>query len=153
MVVYRLAKQQFSTSLSGIGASICGGRWNSIGTEMIYCSSSQALCVLESFVHLPQGTTPKDMIMLSIDIPESIKINHLDTKSLSPTWNRLPYSIETQKIGDNFIDENNSCVLSVPSAIIPNEHNFLINPAHFDFSKISISAKIDFPFDNRLFNK
>lgn len=153
MIAFRLLKKKFSHHLSGKGASICGGRWNSIGTEIIYCSSSRALSLLETYVHIPSGLIPRDMTMMSIDIPDSISKTKIDTYALVDNWSTVPFTPSTQKLGDDFVRAREYCVLIVPSAIIPGDYNLLINPLHPDFKKNIILEVHDFPFDDRLFKK
>lgn len=151
MLVYRLLKKKFSASLSGSGAAAVGGRWNSKGTEIIYTSDSRALSMLEKYIHLPSGIIPKDLVMMAVDIPDKVNIKIVDIKTLPTNWSEDTQISQTRKIGDDFITSNSACILKVPSAIVPGDFNYLINPAHPDFSKITITAINDFPFNGRLF--
>ncbi|MCF7832382.1 MAG: RES family NAD+ phosphorylase [Candidatus Marinimicrobia bacterium] len=153
MFVYRLAKKGHP-GLSGKGAEKFGGRWNSKGTPMIYASESRALSMLEKYVHLPPGILPKGMLMLTIAIPDTVVPANIGVNELVSNWKTDNAGlIETKKIGNDFIASNSACVLRVPSAIVPGDHNFLINPDHPDFNKIMILEEVDFPFDDRLFIK
>ncbi len=151
MQVYRLTKKNFSTSLSGAGAAKAGGRWNSKGTEIIYTSDSRSLSMLEKYIHMPSGIIPKDFVMMSIDIPDKISMNEIELKTLAPDWKEETQIPNIRKIGDDFIASNSACILKIPSALVPGDHNYLINPAHPDFAQISIASIDDFPFDDRLF--
>ena len=151
MLVYRLLKKKFSASLSGTGAAAAGGRWNSKGTEIIYTSDSRALSMLEKYIHLPSGIIPKNLVMMAIDIPDNVSIKIVDIKTLPTNWSEDTQISQTRKTGDDFITSNSACILKVPSAIVPSDHNYLINPAHPDFSKIKTVSVDDFPFDKRLF--
>ncbi len=151
MQVYRLSKKKYSESLSGAGAASAGGRWNSKGTGMIYTSGSRALSLLEAFVHLPSGIIPRDYVMMTIDIPDTLHQNIIDINSLPADWRSDAGILKTQKTGDDLIASNAACVLRVPSAIVPGNYNYLINPDHPDISKISIVSVDDFPFDERMF--
>jgi RES domain-containing protein len=153
MFVYRLSNKKFSTVLSSAGAAAAGGRWNSKGTAIIYVSDNRALSLLEKYVHLPSGIIPKDLVMMSINIPDTINLEKIEIKILPPDWKNDTGRVKTKTIGDDFIVSNSACILQVPSAIIPGEYNYLINPDHPDFSKIKIVETFDFPFDDRLFNK
>ncbi len=153
MLVYRLSKKKFSTVLSGEGAAITGGRWNSKGNAVIYTSNNCALSLLEKYVHLPSGIMPKDFVMISIHIPNEVSRKKIDIKTLPPDWQNTGEIKKTKMIGDNFVARNSACILQVPSAIVPGEFNYLINPDHPDFSKIKIVERFTFPFDDRLFNQ
>lgn len=151
MKVYRLSRKKYAQELSGKGASKSGNRWNSKGTEIIYTAESRALAMSEVVVHLSLATLPKDFMMIEILIPDTIKIKEIKQKNLPENWNNHPPNIETQRIGDAFIDSRDVCVLKVPSAVVKDDCNYLINPFHKDFKKIKIVSKTDFPFDNRIF--
>ncbi|MEI6750273.1 MAG: RES family NAD+ phosphorylase [Bacteroidota bacterium] len=152
MIVYRLSKSKYSRDLSGKGAERSGGRWNSKGIAMVYTSESRALSTTEIAVHTPLGNIPKDYEIVSIEIPEDL-IGEVDINSLPSGWNSILHSRMTQEIGDRFISENNFLVLKVPSAVVPGDHNYLINPNHRDISKIKILLVERFSFDERLFVK
>ncbi len=152
MKVYRLSRKKYSEGLSGKGAAIVGGRWNSRGTQIIYTAQSRALALAEVAVHLTVATLPNDFMMVEIELPDDISIAVLDPKELPKRWNVFPYNLQTQSFGDSFVKESENAVLRVPSAVVPGDHNFLINPSHPDFSKVKISKIEEFPLDNRLFN-
>ena len=152
MQVYRLSRKKYADELSGIGASRSGNRWNSKGTEIIYCADSRALAMAEVSVHISLTNLPKDFVMMEIDIPDIIKIQSLEEKDLMEDWNYFPHSYKTQKIGDTFIIENKYCILKVPSAVVKGDFNYLLNPYYPDFRKIKILNFYKFPFDVRLFS-
>lgn len=151
MIIYRLSKIKYANTLSGIGAAISGGRWNSKGTEMIYAAENRSLAMSEVFVHLTIQIIPYDFMILSIYIPESVEIETLKIKELPENWKDYPPSSNTQLIGDNFIRKNKFAVLRVPSVITKDEYNFLINPYHQNFHQIKIINKEPFLFNSRLF--
>jgi len=151
MRIFRLSRKKYASELSGIGASKSGNRWNSRGTEIIYCANSRALAMAEVSVHISLTTLPRDFMMMEIDIPKNISIAILDKKELPERWNDFPHRNETQKIGDNFILNNKHCLLKVPSAVVKGDYNYLINPHHKDFIKIKIHHISIFPFDKRIF--
>lgn len=152
MKVYRLARKKYKIELSGRGAAMSGNRWNSKGTEIIYCAESRALAVAEIVVHLSLATMPKDYVMLEIDIPDLLVPQSLRKTKLSAGWNSFPHTLHTQLIGDEFVRNGKFCVIKVPSAVVTGDFNYLINPYHSDFSKIKIVGKSDFPLDQRLLN-
>lgn len=151
MKVFRLSRKKYSNELSGKGASLSANRWNSKGTEIIYCASSRALAMAEVAVHLNLALIPNDYLMLEIHIPDSIKIQKIDHGDLPSGWDLFPHISSTQKIGDDFMRQNNYCVLSVPSAVVKGDVNYLLNPFHKDFKGIEIINSYGFSFDQRLF--
>ncbi|HEX5155223.1 MAG TPA: RES family NAD+ phosphorylase [Parafilimonas sp.] len=152
MEVFRLSKEIYKSHLSGKGASIKGARWNSKGIEIIYTAANRSLSMAEVAVHIPL-TLAKNYYMLTIYIPDSISILKIKYSDLPEDWNRLPHSDSTKKIGDSFIKEGKYCVLQVPSAVTPGDYNYLINPSHPEFKKISIIDESPFFFDDRLFQE
>ena len=151
MRVFRLSKRKYSKEFNGKGAAKSGNRWNSKGTEIIYTAESRALAMAEVAVHLTIATLPRDYVMIEIEIPNNIKVKELDLKVLDEDWNNHPPNSITQKIGDNFIDSIDECLLKVPSAVVQGDFNYLINQYHSDFKKIKIIEITDFPFDKRIF--
>lgn len=151
MIVYRLSKAQYAGDLSGKGAEMAGGRWNSKGIAMLYTSQSRALCTTEIAVHTPLGILPKDYQLITLHIPDELKIKEL--KSLPRGQQYLPHTIFTREIGDDFIQKGKFPVFKVPSAVVQGEFNYLLNPAHKNFHKITIKSREAFSFDQRLFVK
>lgn len=152
MQVFRLSQKKYFSQLSGIGASKSGNRWNSKGVEIIYCSTSRALAMAEVSVHISLANLPKDFVMMEINIPSDISIQTVKEKDLPENWNDFPHNFQTQKIGNNFINSKNTCILKVPSAVVKGDYNYLINPYHEGFHNIKIISISAFPFDRRIFN-
>lgn len=150
MIVYRLSKSIYSNDLSGKGAELVGGRWNSKGNALLYTSQSIALCVTEIAVHVPLGILPKDYQLIQIEIPET---DFLEIKRLPKDWQSFPHSNSTQLIGDKFLKDNKFLVLKVPSATVQGEFNYLVNPRHKNFNQIKIVKIENFNFDERLFKR
>ncbi|MHA7128874.1 RES family NAD+ phosphorylase [Algoriphagus namhaensis] len=153
MRVFRLARKKYPIELSGKGAALFGNRWNSKGTEIIYTAESRALAMAEVAVHLSIANLPSDFVMLEIEVPDEVSKMSVELDRLSGGWNSFPHLRYTQLMGDDFILRGRSCILQVPSAVVPGDYNYLINPAHSDFHKISIVGQQDFPFDRRLFKE
>jgi RES domain-containing protein len=153
MKVYRLCKSAWKHDLSGRGAEITGGRWNSKGVPVLYTSSSRALCMVEIAVHTPMGTLPTDYFMVEIDIPDTCKIEIISENDLPRSWESFAYMQITQFMGDNFIKKNLALVLKVPSAVVRGDFNYLINPGHKDTHSIKIENISEFGFDRRLFGE
>jgi len=152
MIVYRLSWEKYKEDLSGRGAEIVGGRWNSIGTALLYTGENRALCTAEIAVHTPLGTTPQDYHLMTIEIPED-SIEVIKTDDLEENWRRFPHPLYTKFYGDNFVVRNENLTLKVPSAVISGEYNYLNNPKHQLFKNVKILKTEPFEFDKRLFEK
>ena len=153
MIVYRLSKQSYIHDLSGRGAEINGGRWNSKGVSVVYTAASRALAVLEVAVHTPLGIIPTDYFMATIELRDENNLVHIDIADLPLNWNSNPIIKATQLIGDKFAKINRHLVLQVPSATVPGDFNYLINPMHPDFKTVKIIKTEPFEFDMRLFKQ
>lgn len=151
MEVFRLSRKNFTSSLSGKGAALKGGRWNSIGVETIYTAGNRSLAMAEVAVHFTLATLPADYMMVTIHIPDDISLKKLNVTDLPAGWNSFPHPNFTQVIGDKFIAENRHCVLQLPSSVTQGDYNLLINPKHPEFKRIKIVAIETFPFDKRIF--
>ena len=152
MEVFRLVQSEFVGKLTGQGAALKGGRWNSVGVEMIYTAGNRSLAMAEVAVHFSWGTLPSNYRMMTIEIPSSVSVMSLSEKKLPEGWNSFPSPVNTRQFGDRFILENGVAVLKVPSVVTPGDFNYLINPFHKDMSKIRIVSVEDFLFDKRLFS-
>ena len=147
MIIYRLATSEFADDLSGEGAKIYGGRWNPVGLAAVYISEFISLSILEILVRANKFTSPDTYTLLSIQIPESSTVT-IELKKLKSEWqNSIEY---TRSIGEEFLRDNQTLVLKVPSAIVTQEHNFLINPLHKDFKKVKIVHSELLELDKRL---
>ena len=148
---YRIVAPKWSdTALSGVGAKKFGGRWNSPGRSLVYLGGSRALSALELLVHL---TTPmsraKIYHLVQVEIPNDL-ISPYPSQVLPLTWRDVPAGRKTQEIGDDWLAAQGKLVLQVPSVLIPQEYNLLLNPEHEDFDKIISSEPVRFSFDKRL---
>ncbi len=153
MRVFRVERERYlASTLSGFGASLSKGfRWNSRHTPMVYTSESRALATLEVTVHLDiNQDLPNDRFYVEIDIPESLLILELNSKDLPEAWDSKPPCFVSQLIGDDFVRRREAAVLKVPSAIIPFEYNYLINPNHPDAREIKVVAVWRMEFDKRI---
>jgi RES domain-containing protein len=151
MELYRLSRDIHGKVLSGKGASISGGRWNSPGTEIIYTAANRSLAMAEVAVHFSIATLPAGYMMMTLYVPEIVSVTEVDIKTLPEGWNQFPPLKQTQLFGDQFITDGKRCLLKVPSAVTQGDFNFLINPLHPEFKKIKITEYEPFPFDRRLF--
>jgi RES domain-containing protein len=148
--VWRLVKERHAdAAFDGEGARIYGGRWNSIGHRVVYTSTSLALASLETLVHLDNALPLPRFIAFSVLISAS----DIATASLPGPYSSpgdLPHLTETRRIGDAWVNTGRHLALSVPSAIIPQEFNLLLNPAHPRFSQLVILPPVAFAIDPRL---
>lgn len=148
--VWRIVKSRFARgAFSGEGARLYGGRWNSPGRRLVYTSQSAALAVLEILVHLDDSSLLTAYSLIEAQIPAEC-IQTLVREDLPANWQENPAPPVVRQIGDKWIEEQNFAVLAVPSVIIPQESNYLINPAHADFARIVIGNVQPFDFDVRL---
>ena len=145
MFVYRIGSSRYHEN-DGLGASLYGGRWNHKGTPAIYTAESVALCALEVIVN--DADLAGDYICISIEVPD-LTMTIMSLVDMPPGWDSHPYIAATQDIGTNWAKAQMTAVLSVPSVVIPRERNYILNPAHPDFSRMSFSAE-PFTFDDRL---
>ncbi|MCH8569629.1 MAG: RES family NAD+ phosphorylase [Balneolales bacterium] len=153
MIVYRVEREKYlETTLNGVGAALTVGyRWNSLNTYLVYTAESRALAALEVSVHLDLSEDlPTDRHYVEIEIPESVQILELNPADLPKGWNSKPLILETQFIGDDFVKDKAVAVLKVPSCIVRQEFNYLINPNHPDSKKIKVLSTTPFQFDDRL---
>ncbi|WP_266160469.1 RES family NAD+ phosphorylase [Dyella silvatica] len=137
----------------GMGAKISGGRWNRPGTPVLYTSTVIALACLETLVHLKVGTLPMNRYLVRFDVPSSMwkKAQKLDPNDRAMVgWDAEPAGMVSMEIGQRWLAGKSSALLLVPSAVIPEEINVLINPAHPDAGKISAQKLRKFVYDARL---
>ncbi len=153
MKVHRVERKKYlKTTLKGIGAAFTEGyRWNSLNTYLVYTAESRALATLEVSVHLDLSEDlPKDRLYVEIDIPDDIQILEIDPEDLPENWDSRPPILETQFIGDDFVKDGGAAVLKVPSCIVNQEYNYLINPNHRDTSRIKVISETVMNFDPRI---
>jgi RES domain-containing protein len=145
---WRIVKTKHaSTAFDGEGAKLNGGRWNSAGVRVVYVSFSKSLAALETLVHLKLPVTSK-YLAIPVEFDNAL-VEVFLPKNLPTGWNIEPPPPGTQEIGDRWVKEQRSAILALPS-VITRESNYLINPAHPDFKRISIGSPEPFTFDPRL---
>ena len=146
---WRIVKDsRASEAFSGEGALRHGGRWNSRGTRLVYASSTRALAALELLVHLNPPVHFR-LVVMRIDFDHAL-VERLPATSLPKRWREEPPPRATQAIGDQWVRESRSPVLELPSVIVPEESNYLFNPAHPQFTKFFIGPPQLFSLDPRL---
>ena len=155
MRVYRMCREKRAKSLEqafdGVGASKIGGRWNPKGMSAVYTSESISLALLEILVHADLEDLPDDLVCVSAHIPGSVNVYEISISYLSQNWRNIdPAPSSLADMGKNWIEKGEFLLMSVPSVIIPNERNFIVNPEHTEFSKLSDFKVQSFEIDPRL---
>ena len=150
VTAYRITKTKYSrTAFDGEGASENAGRWNSVGTRMVYTASSLCLATLEMLVHTQNISVIYSLYtVIPIEFDSSLIID-IDPKSLPSDWCNPEPVPATKILGDAWIGSGESVLLKVPSAVTKIEFNFLLNPVHPDFAQISIGPEFAFEPDPR----
>lgn len=151
MRVYRLVKERFAeTALDGLGAKVYGGRWNHKGHAVVYSSDSIALAALELLVHLHRSEVLNGYWLVTLDLPDEAALV-LDDSALPADWREDPAPVSTAAIGSAWLSGGQSLALSVPSVLIPQQRNLLLNPAHAASGALFETAtRQPFDFDPRL---
>jgi len=151
MTIYRLTTSTYKDDLTGTGARLYGGRWNSPGIPALYTAENISLAVLEILVRADRYTLPQSYVLLKINVPDNAASITIAENKLKKSWENDPAL--TQWMGDEILKANEVLLLKVPSAVVPEENNYIINTRHKDFKKIKISNSSGFDFDKRLFLK
>ena len=148
---WRIDNEKWATSsFSGFGAAAVGGRWSPAGLHVVYVSQHLSTASLEKFVHLPKPI-PAAMKLIKFAIAfNGVAMERPPISSLPANWRAEPVVVASQQFGEDWYRRGAAAVLAIPSAIIPEEENYLFNPAHPDFQKIGIAAPEPFTFDPRL---
>lgn len=149
MVLYRIAKCNYADDLTGTGARLYGGRWNSEGKSMLYLASSRSLAVLEVLVHLSPLIIPDNFCVAEIEVPDH-SIIPIDIASLPGNWRDVSAPVILKEMGDEFLKSDKYLLMKVPSAVVPAEYNYLLNPLHPDAKDVRVVIKEPFGFDERL---
>ena len=150
MLVYRIAKRDVVADLSGTGARLFGGRWNHRGTAVVYTSETRALATVEYLVHLSLSNAPKDLMIATIEIPDSIVPEDIPRASLPKGWRNYPPPREVADLGTRWAKSKKSLLLRLPSAVVEQEYNILINPLHSEMPRVVLREVEAFEFDKRL---
>lgn len=148
MMLFRFAPLQFSDEIDGEGARQRGGRWNSVGLPVVYTSTTISLSLLELLIYNATYEELRNNYLMKIEVPPFLATDIIPITVKQQWQEDIGYS---RFIGDSFLTAKNLLLLKVPSAIIPEESNILINPRHPDIKKVKIIKASPFQFDNRLF--
>jgi RES domain-containing protein len=150
---WRLVNQRFARiAFDGEGARLYGGRWNSNGVAVVYTAQSQSLAALELLANADSASLLERYVFISVEFSSHL-VQKVDFSSMPQNWQADPAPQESKDIGDTWVASGSSCVLQVPSVIVPAESNFLLNPRHVDYRKLRIGKPLRFRFDPRLLSR
>ncbi|KFC20684.1 RES family NAD+ phosphorylase [Chryseobacterium sp. FH1] len=147
MLVYRIVHKRYADSLFASGLE---GRWNSEGKKVLYTAESISLAYLETLAHRKGLGFNKDFKIMVIKIPSNAEIQTVESSELSKSWRDFRNYFDCQKIGNAWFDADEKLCLKVPSAVVPENWNVVINTFHKDFKKVKLIDVLDFEPDDRL---
>jgi RES domain-containing protein len=150
MVLWRLTRRP-PADLSGRGGELADGRWHTRGRPVVYCATSAALAVLEVRVHLdlPLDLVPDDYVLMRIAAPDHLEVRTVSSGDLPDGWRSREDLC--RPIGDAWLEEGSTALLSVPSSIVEVEGNTLLNPRHPEARYVTVAEVTPFGWDERLF--
>lgn len=149
-VVWRIARRPYALDRLGLGARDNGGRWNHPGTGVIYAGCTIAIAALEKFVHLA-GVVPPDLVLVRVTLPGGCSAERPRLSDLPKGWNAVPPGPASMDFGTNWARALRSLVLYVPSALVPEELNAVVNPSHAEFARITMVVEREFRYDARMY--
>ena len=151
MELFRITQEKFTDDLSGNGSRLFGGRWNSEGYFALYTSSFRSLALLETLAHTPaKMLTVKVYYIITLSVPDNQIAQKVFVSNLPSGWDAPDTRPFTKKLGDQFLHDNNELLLEVPSVLMPEESNFVLNPLHKEMRKVKIVNKRTIYFDHRI---
>lgn len=149
LTVWRLVTARFAKSaFTGEGARLYGGRWNRKGVALVYTSASQSLAMLEMLVQ--DEPLRAQYVAIDVRIPKAVTIDRIKAEELPANWRDVAAREKLQLMGTQWAARQSAAVLAVPSAVVPSEFNYLLNPLHADFRKIRIGRPQRVRTDARL---
>lgn len=147
--VWRITTARFAaTAFSGEGARLYGGRWNPKGFEMVYTAESRSLALLEMMVQ--DAPLRARYVLIPVSLPDAVSVTSIEVADLPPDWRKLDRRDALQDIGRDWLVRGDSAVLAVPSAVVPAERNYLLNPRHPDLTRVIIGETEALETDFRL---
>ncbi len=151
MIIYRLCNEEYKDDISGTGAKLTGGRWNSVGVPVLYTTENISLAVLEILVNTNTNLIPLSYYLIKLEIPETVLPFTITKEKLKKDWkDDIEY---TKWMGTEFCKAGKALFLKVPSAVVDEEYNFIFNPLLKDFKKLKVISAKNFHFDKRLYLK
>jgi RES domain-containing protein len=153
LTVWRIVHEAYlDSAFSGIGAELYGGRFNSPGHKAVYTSGSLSLAVLEMLIQAGARHRLREHWCIPASIPTE-SVHRADTSAFPSGWDAIPYGRASQHFGDRWIAEGSGVALAIPSVVIPQEWNYLLNPLHSAFERMTIGEPVRIPIDNRLIDQ
>lgn len=150
MRCWRIAKAAHALDRTGAGARNDGGRWNRPGTAALYAGMTVEIAALEKFVHV-NGVEPDDLQLVAIGVPDDAGlIEAANPAALPQGWDALPIQDASQDFGTRWLSGGSALALVVPSAILPEGRNVLINPLHARFARVTLAVVRSFRYDPRM---
>jgi RES domain-containing protein len=149
MIVYRLSKTKFAADLTGEGARLNGGRWNHLLTACLYTAESRSLAVLEYTVNVNIDDIPRALSFVALQVPDS-SIDIYNEAELPGDWKATPAPASTRDFGTNWLQAAKNLVMKVPSTVVREEWNVIINPLHPGIKDCKIISVNDFVYDVRI---
>lgn len=149
MRAWRLCRR-IHTVFDGEGSRLFGGRWSPPGVPVVYTSATASLAALEYFVHLAPAQAPDDLVLIAADLPKGLEATVVELGRLPADRRRYPAPESLAELGAQWVRAAATAILQVPSAVVPQETTYLLNPAHADFARITVGAPETFSFDPRL---
>jgi RES domain-containing protein len=153
LTLWRLTKEKYAAhALSGYGSQLHAGRWHERGVPVVYLAESPALALLETLVHVeePQDLLAFDYVGVPVTLDAGEHLERLAAKDRPSDWRAWPWPVSTQMLGTRWIRQRHSVVLEVPSAVVPRQSNYLLNPHHPRFGELRVGTPEPFPVDPRL---
>lgn len=152
MRLWRIAQSKYALDRLCAGSALYGGRWNPVGMPALYCGASIAICALEKFVHVGQAPLPP-LVLVAVDLPDDCRIFTPSTSELPAGWDELPTSTSAQSLGRAWLDQAEMLAMRVPSVVLPEESNVIINPQHSDYVRVQLTVVRPFTFDGRMYKQ
>jgi RES domain-containing protein len=149
-VLWRIARRRHALDRLGAGARRYGGRWNYPGTPVVYAAGSIALAALEKFVNA-EGVVPRDLVLVRLELPREHSAEAATPAQLPKGWNNVPAGPTSMAFGTRWLAAKRSLVLYVPSALVPEEANALLNPKHPEFAGVKMVVERGFDYDIRMY--
>lgn len=150
--VYRIVRRRYAKdTFDGEGGYLFGGRWSGPGTRISYAAAHLSLAMVEYFVQIDATDSPRDLVSVAADIPDTVSRAILRTADFPTGWRNVPAPPALAAIGDSFAAQRKTAILAVPSALVPSESNWLLNPLHPEFARIQVREPEPFRYDARFF--
>lgn len=152
MRLWRIAQRKYALDRLCAGSALYGGRWNPVGVPALYCGASIAICALEKFVHVGQAVLPP-LVLVAVDLPDDCDIFAPTTNDLPVRWDELPTSASAQALGRTWLEGGQTLAMRVPSVVLPEENNVIVNPLHQGYAQVQLTLIRPFTFDRRMYKQ